>query len=166
MGVSTKTGDGGMTDLRGFRVSKTDSRVEALGTLDELDAVLADAQSVCDVNIKEVVETIRGDLFSLIMPAVAAVDKSAGQAKTALSENGGILLAVTALESRIKKYQEINPVSGFVRNRKTPAALKLNIARAVCRRAERRMVPFCTGGAKSLLMYINRLSDLLFLISL
>ncbi|MDR2767488.1 MAG: ATP:cob(I)alamin adenosyltransferase [Treponema sp.] len=150
--ISTKTGDGGMTDLQGARLSKADPRVEALGALDELDAVLADAQSVCTGETEEIIEAVRNEIFYALMPALnlPRIDSQAG--------------SLSRLETWIAQFEEVNSAKGFVRNWNGPAALKLNIARTICRRAERRAAA-ADRSTESLLAYLNRLSDLLFLLS-
>ncbi|MDR2182506.1 MAG: ATP:cob(I)alamin adenosyltransferase [Treponema sp.] len=176
--ISTKTGDGGMTGLQGARLSKADPRIEALGTLDELDAVLAEAQSLCTGETGELIETVRDEIFYVIMPALNAprtARDSAGKVPPVSSfnnnndgdgENEGTdapeKTLIPRLEAWIAKLKKANPPTDFVRNWNGPAALKLNLARTVCRRAERRAA---AAAAESLVAYLNRLSDLLFLLS-
>jgi cob(I)alamin adenosyltransferase len=146
MKLSTKKGDGGYTDLGGSRVPKNDSRVEALGALDELDAFLAAAQGAQP----EIIGELRRELSEKVMPIAAGFRVEA---------------PLTArLEGWINSLEQEHPIRGFVRwtHLSGDHALKLNIARTVCRRAERCMAEAEMGD---LLPYINRLSDLLFLLA-
>jgi cob(I)alamin adenosyltransferase len=147
MKITTKKGDNGYTDLGGTRVPKNDSRVEALGALDELDAFLAAAQAAQP----EIIGELRRELSEKVMPIAAGFNREGP--------------AVARLEGWINSLEEKYPVRGFVRwtHLSGDHALKLNIARTVCRRAERRMAE---AKIEDLLPYINRLSDLLFLLAL
>jgi cob(I)alamin adenosyltransferase len=159
MSVTTKTGDGGTTGLPGgARVPKDDPRIECLGTLDELDAFLAAAQLKAEnpaapaSGTANIIGEVRTELVS-VMAAVAGTESGVpGPAR---------------LENFIAELEADTPLSpGFLRNWTQPAPVHLNIARTVCRRAERRAVTLAgTSGSSGAAVYLNRLSDLLFLLA-
>jgi cob(I)alamin adenosyltransferase len=163
MGIVTGTGDGGFTDLGGVRVPKEDLRIEALGALDELDAFLADSRAALAgeapsgviAALAGIVDGARKDLAERVMPFLAA----AGPERF-VSE---LRDRTAGLESRIAALEKEYPAAGFFYSWTRPGAVKLNMARTVCRRAERR-VTACAPGPAS--VFLNRLSDLLFLAAL
>jgi cob(I)alamin adenosyltransferase len=159
--ITTKTGDGGVTGLLdGSRVFKDDPRVEYLGALDELDAFLSDAQAAGPaLRAAEIIGLVRQELSAALMPAAASGD--------------AVLPFTARLENWIAELEAQSPrPGGFVRDWNAPAAVKLNIARAVCRRVERRAVTLGRPAENSadmdgaVIPYLNRLSDLLFLLAL
>jgi cob(I)alamin adenosyltransferase len=167
--LSTKKGDDGYTDLGGTRVPKSDPRVEALGALDELDAFLADAQAVLSaidsipdtLSLPEILGELRRELSEKVMPIAAGFEPAHCE-----DADNFFQKETARLEEWIGTLEQKHPVRGFVRwtnlSGDRQSALKLNIARTVCRRAERRMAEAEMGN---LLPYINRLSDLLFLLA-
>ncbi|MDR1858715.1 MAG: cob(I)yrinic acid a,c-diamide adenosyltransferase [Treponema sp.] len=157
MSIVTKTGDDGHTDIiGGTRLPKDSPLIECLGTLDELNAFLGDAKvSLCDTHAIELITEIQKDLFSL-MGIIAGTPVSAG----------GIYQS--RLDQAVEKLEaEMPPLASFVVPGATVASAKLHIARAVCRRAERRLVglDLCGETKTTAVPYINRLSDLLFLLA-
>jgi cob(I)alamin adenosyltransferase len=133
-----------MTSIGGAPLSKDDSRVECLGALDELDAFLADA-----AGSSEIIDAVRRELSAVIMPAVCGIRAVSGTGR---------------LESWIAKLEERGSSVRFGLAWKRGA--KLNLARTVCRRAERRAVTFGRlSGDYAVAVYLNRLSDLLFLLA-
>jgi cob(I)alamin adenosyltransferase len=140
------------TELGGGRVRKNDPRVEALGALDELDAFLADAQaaSAPDSWSAEIIELVRKELSEKLMPLAAGIS---GESPAGDTER---------LEGWIAALEQNYLSAGFIHSWTKPLALKLNIARTVCRRAERRIIGADMG---ELFAYINRLSYLLFLLA-
>jgi cob(I)alamin adenosyltransferase len=165
MGVTTKSGDQGFTDLAGGRVPKDDPRIEALGALDELDAFLAEAWAALATEpaapssviplLAETIDAARKELCQRVMPFLA----TAGPERLLPKLKEGTAF----LEGRIAALEEQYPSGGFFYSWTKAAALKLNTARTICRRTERRMAA-CAPGAAS--MFLNRLSDLLFLMAL
>ena len=144
MSITTKTGDEGMTSIGGPPLPKDDPRVECLGALDELDAFLADT-----AGSSEIIAAVREDLSSLIMPAVCGVRN---------------VLRTGHLEDRIAELEKHGYSVRF--GLAWERGAKLNIARTVCRRAERRAVTFGRlSGDYAVAAYLNRLSDLLFLLA-
>jgi cob(I)alamin adenosyltransferase len=160
--IYTKTGDGGETSLfDGTRVRKSDPRVEAYGDVDELGAWIGFARaSGLDAELGGMLEQIQRDLFGLgarlADPAhkiAARVSKAAIQADDIARLEGWI----DALES------ELRPLRRFIIAGGSPGASALHVARAICRRAERAMVGLGSDALEpELLIYVNRLSDLLF----
>lgn len=162
MKISTKTGDKGMTKLfTGERVSKDCLVIEVLGNLDELQSFVGWCRFVSGIkggmDVCKVLDKIQRDLY-LIMAFIGG-----GKIKK-LSEND-----VKFLEKEIGKYEKsVGNLKKFILPGTTEAACRFHIARTVCRRAERRMVTMVTQeklGMSVILKYLNRLSDLLFLMA-
>jgi cob(I)alamin adenosyltransferase len=162
--IYTRTGDDGTTSLgSGARRKKYDLRVDAYGTLDEVNAVIGIVRlhTAGDAVLDPALARIQNDLFDV-------------EADLCLSEKGpgGARLTVTDaqvewLEREIDKLNEtIEPLRSFVLPGGTPAASYLHLARTVCRRAERIMVALRDRPGESVtdasLKYVNRLSDYLF----
>ena len=156
--IYTKTGDEGTTGLGdGGRIGKTDPRVEAMGDVDELNSVIGVLLcGLIDGELKEALLLIQHDLFDL-----------GGE----LSIPGSSLLpkdSVARLESLIDHYNEdLPPLKEFILPGGSPAAAHCHLARATCRRAERRLVALNSAAevGQEALQYINRLSDLLFVLA-
>lgn len=158
----TRTGDTGETALvGGSRVSKADPRVEAYGDVDELNAVVGQVRAAgVDAEIGDLLEKIQRDLFALGAQLADPSHRLPGKAtKTALGTGD-----VERLEKAIDLYDaEAPPLRHFILAGGSPAGAALHVARAVCRRAERRMVALGAEAVDAqLVTYINRLSDLLF----
>ena len=163
MKIYTKTGDEGKTSLfGGQRVSKDAPRVEAYGTVDELNALLGVvATFLDDTTLLERIRHIQGDLF--VIGADLATPADAGKAAAWVPR----LTAadVQRLETWIDEAEaELAPMKTFVLPGGTPAAAHLHLARTVCRRAERRVVSLehFEPISPEVRVYLNRLSDLLF----
>ncbi|MBI4500417.1 MAG: cob(I)yrinic acid a,c-diamide adenosyltransferase [Gemmatimonadetes bacterium] len=164
MKIYTRTGDRGETALfGGGRVSKDNLRVAAYGDVDELNSALGAAMA-CDPSEFEtaLLESIQRDLFSiggrLATPEPDKVAKALAKAEIAESR-------VRDLESAIDRSEtELAPLSAFVLPGGSPKAAALHVARTVCRRAERSVVALerVEGVPPVVLIYLNRLSDLLF----
>ena len=164
MGITAKTGDDGYTDiLDGKRLRKDHPIIECMGTLDELNAFLGDAKTALDataaaaanvygVYISDIITGIQKDLSS-IMGVIAGMP---------IPEEG---LGEERLNSLIQEMESsLPPFTSFAVPGANPASAKLHIARAVCRRAERRLTALDEKD-KAAAQYINRLSDLLFLLA-
>lgn len=166
MKVYTRRGDGGETDLFGGpRVSKDDLRVEAYGAVDELNAVLGECRArTSEADLRRIVEHVQGLLFDL--GAVLATPDAKRREKSGVPE-----LApsdVDELEAHIDALeQELEPLKRFILPGGCASAAAFHLARTVCRRAERRLVAL--GREETLdgpgLRYLNRLSDLLFVMA-
>jgi cob(I)alamin adenosyltransferase len=161
----TKTGDSGETGLfDGSRVSKADPRVDAYGEVDELCAWLGlvRAQAV-DHDIDEMLLHIQRDLFAL--GAILADPRHRIASRVTKATIGKADIA--RLEQWIDLMQAaVPPLRHFILAGGTGAASTLHLARAVCRRAERRIVGLGAEAVESdVIIYVNRLSDLLFAIA-
>ncbi len=156
--IYTRTGDAGTTGLGdGSRISKTSPRIQALGDVDELNSTLG--VLLCDAladDIGPLLLEIQHDLFDL-----------GGE----LSIPGMTLLPEAAserLEVAIDRHNEtLPPLKEFVLPGGSPAAAHCHLARAVCRRAERSIAAVAAAEPvnESVLRYVNRLSDLLFVLA-
>jgi cob(I)alamin adenosyltransferase len=163
--IYTRTGDSGETALfDGSRVSKAAPRVEAYGDVDELNAVLGVARaSGVDADVSDRLLAVQRDLFALGARLADPNERIAGRVtKATLSEAD-----VRRLEAWIDQLEaELPPLRRFVIPGGSPAAATLHLARTVCRRAERRIVELGQAAVEPpLLAYVNRLSDLLFVLA-
>jgi cob(I)alamin adenosyltransferase len=161
--IYTRTGDGGETGLiGGQRVSKDHLRVEAYGTLDELNSALGAARAVLeDSEVASVVEQIQHSLFAL-GAEIASPAADAGHIPRCTSQQ------VEALEAWIDHFEAaLPPLRAFILPGGNRVGSLLHLARTISRRAERRIVTL--AGAEALnpeiLRYLNRLSDLLFVLA-
>jgi len=161
--ITTRGGDTGQTSLAdGTRVSKADPRIVAQGSVDELNACVGLAATVCTGEAADVLRRIQNDLFDLgadiTIPEAAKVDSS-------LRVTGG---HVTALETRIETVNGwLQPLSSFVLPGGTVAAAHLHVARTIARRAERDVWALAAEEEINPLIgqYLNRLSDLMFVMA-
>lgn len=162
MSIATKTGDDGSTALiGGQRISKADLRVEAYGTVDELNTFLGVARSQCtDPELRKRTEAIQRTLFrvgaALSRPSGATQDKQD--------------VAEADIDDLTAQIHAIEAVEGILSDWSLPGAhpesAHYEVARTVCRRAERCAVRLHQTGASlptAPLVYLNRLSDLLWL---
>ena len=164
MKIYTRTGDDGTTGLLGAaRVPKHDARVEAYGTVDELNAALGIAATL------DSQRWFAGET-SAIQPALFRV--GAELATTDVRLLGQLSLVddedVATLERSIDRLDaELPPLTRFVLPGGSPLAAQLHFARTVCRRAERRVTALAEDGPAGtrLVMYLNRLADLLFVMA-
>jgi cob(I)alamin adenosyltransferase len=165
--IYTRTGDDGTTALgNSERRKKYDLRIEAYGTLDEVNAVVGLARLHADHELDALLGRIQNDLFD-VEADLCLPGKGKGP--------GGARLAVTAaqvtwLEQQIDRLNaELEPLKSFVLPGGTAAAAYLHLARTVCRRAERIMVALNDKPGEDVthdaLKYVNRLSDFLFVAS-
>ena len=164
MSIATKTGDKGQTSLiGGARVLKSDPRVETYGSIDELGAQMGFARSICDDDeVAEIIKTIQKELF-LVSSVIATVPDGRHQPPEVTQEMIDVL---TAHVERIEKMDGIIGDWSLPGEHRTAAAL--DVARTVCRRAERCLVGLMETDERpqlqNALMYLNRLSDLLWLL--
>ena len=159
--IYTRTGDTGETGLvDSSRVSKAEPRVEAYGEVDELNACLGLVLGArVDPELADILIDIQRHLFSL---GASLADPSA---RIADQDKVGVGTAeIQQLESWIDRLEsELIPLTRFILPGGHPAAGAVHLARAVCRRAERRMVAIKHELRETeSIAYINRLSDLLF----
>lgn len=166
MKIYTKTGDDGTTGLfGGQRVSKGEMRVEAYGTVDEVNSLLGVARAMLPVTsaLHDTLQRLQEDLFvvgaDLATPRLKDKDKSLiARIDTA---------AVEALEAIIDRLDaDLPPLKSFILPSGSPQAAHLYLARAVCRRAERVVVRASENLELGpvVVLYLNRLSDLLFVL--
>jgi cob(I)alamin adenosyltransferase len=163
--IYTKTGDSGDTGLfDGTRVSKADPRVAAYGDVDELNAGLGVARaSGVDAQVSGMLEQIQRDLFALGARLADPARKIAGRVtKAAVGPDD-----IARLEGWIDLLEsELPPLRKFILAGGAPGGASLHAARTVCRRAERAMVGLGEDAFEpDLLIYVNRLSDLLFVMA-
>jgi cob(I)alamin adenosyltransferase len=162
MKIYTKTGDDGSTGLfGGGRVPKHDARVEAYGSVDELNSVIGLA--LCedgDAEISTALQTHQKELFAL--GAVLADGRASGAPRP----NNAL---IAGMEQQIDRFTaELAPLKNFILPGGTRFAALLHLARTVCRRAERGVSrvrveqPKLAGRIIPGLVYLNRLSDWLF----
>jgi len=160
--VYTRVGDGGDTYLGGGqKVPKDSLRVEAYGTVDELNSSLGAALAAgLDAELVRVLSRVQNDLFHLGAD-LCVLEEDKKQHKLPQIEKRH----VDGLEGEIDKLQEhLKPLEEFILPGGSPGAAQLHLARTVCRRAERIVVAL---GRKEpigafAVMYLNRLSDYLF----
>jgi cob(I)alamin adenosyltransferase len=165
MKIYTKTGDGGETSLfDNTRVSKADARVDAYGEVDEVNACLGVARAAgVGVDLAAALEAIQKDLFALgarLADPSARIAARVGKATVGASD-------VKRLEDLIDRLeQELPPLRRFILPGGGPAGAALHLARTVCRRAERRVIALGADAVEPILVvYLNRLSDLLFVMA-
>jgi cob(I)alamin adenosyltransferase len=164
MSIATMRGDGGQTGLAGgVRVSKASARVEAYGTIDELISSLGFARAICaDGEIRTRTKTIQKELF-----AVGSAMATPPEGSKKPPEIGDALVdALTADVHRIEAMPGILADWSIPGEHAESAAY--DVARTVCRRAERLAVGLVEGGIDvqpNVVRYLNRLSDLLWLFS-
>ena len=165
MKIYTKTGDAGETGLfGGRRVSKADARVAAYGDVDELNAWLGFVRSnLSDGQLGEMLEHLQRDLFALGARLADPGHKIAERVVKAAVTDADI----TRLEGWIDQLEsELQPLRRFILAGGCTAGAALHVARTVCRRAERSVVSLGPDAVETeVLIYINRLSDLLFVMA-
>ncbi|MBD3156677.1 cob(I)yrinic acid a,c-diamide adenosyltransferase [Candidatus Peregrinibacteria bacterium] len=163
MRIYTKTGDDGTTSLcDGKRVSKNSMRVAAYGDIDELSSCIGLAVSFSEEKkLTTILHTIQHDLF--ILGSYAAHCSNNHEKLPDFDE-----AKIYALESIIDEISEsLPPLQHFILPGGTPCASHLHMARTVCRRAERTCIALAEneGLYKHIIPYLNRLSDLLFVLA-
>src|SRR2546427_5337358 len=168
--IYTKTGDKGTTALGdGRRVAKDAPRIEAYGTVDELNAVLGLVLLfVADAEGTALLKSIQNDLFDLGADLCVPERPKRGRAAQARKPLRVNEAHVRPLEQAIDRFNAaLQPLRSFVLPGGTAASAWLHLARTVCRRAERRVV--LLGRKETInaqtIIYLNRLSDLLFVMA-
>jgi len=160
--ISTTRGDGGETGLAGgIRVSKASLRVDALGTVDELNTALGFARAICDdPEIRELAKQIQTELFK-VCSALATPPESPKSQVPITSD------MVEALTAAVHRFEAMDGVlADWSMSGELATAAAFDMARTVCRRAERCVVRLAESGVvlpASTLPYLNRLSDLLWI---
>jgi cob(I)alamin adenosyltransferase len=160
--ISTMRGDAGETSLAGgVRVSKGSLRVETYGTVDELNSSLGLARSICDdAEMAAFTKGIQQDLFGI----------GSSLATPAESPKPQIVIDPALSERLTAEVHRLEAIDGMLADWSIPgehrAAAAYDVARTICRRAERSLVRLQESGAlvqPAILSYVNRLSDLLWL---
>jgi cob(I)alamin adenosyltransferase len=158
--IYTRGGDAGETSLGdGTRVSKLDPRIAAFGTVDEVNAALGVVLAGdCPDALREVLERVQNELFDLGADLSVPIEREARLRVTQAQ--------VDALEQDCDRFNaELPELKSFVLPGGTSAAAQLHVARTICRRAEREAI--AASGSVDVsplaLVYLNRLSDLLFI---
>jgi cob(I)alamin adenosyltransferase len=162
--IYTKLGDGGETHLGDMsRVSKLHPRVEAYGTVDELNAAIGVAlvQPGMPARFAEWLARVQNDLLDV------GADLSVPVAADGTRERLRVDASYTSwLEQTLDEVNAtLEPLRSFVIPGGTPAAAHLHVCRTVCRRAERRTIAIGPEVGEEVVRYLNRLSDLLFVLS-
>jgi len=166
MKIYTKTGDEGKTSLfGGQRVLKDDLRIESYGTTDELNALIGVVLSESlTAEISELLIQIQNDLF--IVGAELATPLETRTEKSIIPELNN--KSIELLENAIDEIDEkLPPLKNFILPSGVRSASLLHFARTVCRRAERNVVKLAKEVElnENVVMYLNRLSDLLFVLA-
>jgi cob(I)alamin adenosyltransferase len=160
--IATKKGDSGQTSLTGgLRVSKSSIRVEAYGTVDELNSFMGFARSICDdQELRERTKAIQRELFQVGSALATPAEKRKGEAP----------LTAAMIDVLTGQVHELEAMEGMLSDwsipGEYPAAAAYDVSRTVCRRAERCVVRLIETGEEvdpNVLPYLNRLSDLLWL---
>jgi cob(I)alamin adenosyltransferase len=161
--IYTKRGDGGETDLGDrSRVPKTDPRIEAYGEVDELGAHIGVAIAAAGMAERTVawLRRIQNDLFDV----GADLSVPAGG-----EERERLRVDAAQVQWLERACDEVNatlePLRSFLLAGGNEASARLHVCRTVCRRAERRVVAIGDGANPEVLRYLNRLSDLLFILA-
>jgi len=156
--IYTRTGDDGTTGLGdGSRTPKDSQRVEAYGTIDELNSAIGVLLATCvDESMAELLTDLQHRLFDLggelCIPGSVAITAE----------------HVNELETLLDKYNEsLPPLKDFILPGGTPAGAACHMARAICRRAERRLCTLAEAEdiSADAVHFVNRLSDLLFVLA-
>jgi cob(I)alamin adenosyltransferase len=160
--IYTRGGDAGETSLGdGSRVSKLDVRIAAFGTVDEVNAAIGVVLAgECPAEVREVLERIQNELFDAGADLSVPVEREARLRVTQAQVDG--------LEADCDRFNaELDELRSFILPGGSAAAAQLHVARTICRRAEREAI--AAAGAVEVsplvLVYLNRLSDLLFILA-
>ncbi|WP_424006585.1 cob(I)yrinic acid a,c-diamide adenosyltransferase [Haloferax denitrificans] len=158
MKIYTGRGDEGMTDLRDMtRVSKTSHRIEAYGTVDEVNALIGTVRPTGHDDVDDVLEAVQNHLH-IVQADLANPDPDEDDPQIAADH-------VDELEAWIDEAdEELDPLTSFILPGGSETGAKLHHARAVSRRAERRVVSLAAEEPvnEEVVAYLNRLSDALF----
>jgi cob(I)alamin adenosyltransferase len=165
--IYTRHGDSGETHLGDMsRVPKTHPRIEAYGTVDELNAHIGLTLTLEDLPAQyaDWLRRIQNDLFDVGADIAAPEGGEAGRPSR---ERLRVIPEQTAwLEERCDEVNAtLEPLKSFVLPGGTPAAAQLHVCRTVCRRAERLTIACGAEVNAEVVRYLNRLSDLLFILS-
>ena len=170
--IYTKLGDGGETHLGDMsRVPKTHPRIEAYGTVDELNAQLGVALALpgVDERFAGYLQRVQNDLFDVGADISVPLTQTTSSSGTGGGDRSRLRLAPEQTAWLEQACDDVNaglaPLKSFVLPGGTPAAAQLHVCRTVCRRAERRTVACGDDVNRECVRYLNRLSDLLFILA-
>jgi cob(I)alamin adenosyltransferase len=166
MSIATKTGDSGETSLMyGRRVQKADARVEAYGSVDELNSALGVVRvSTSDAFTLEQVYSVQKELI-IVMGELATAGDDLER-----FQKDGYQLTNSAMVDRLTEAihhlenEKLSHFKGWAIPGSTAASAALDVARTTCRRAERRVASLHSNHNPEILRYLNRLSDLCWLL--
>jgi cob(I)alamin adenosyltransferase len=161
--IYTRAGDAGETSLGdGERISKADPRIEAYGTVDELNAFIGFALAAdVPADMREWLELVQNDLFDLGADLCVPLEDERERLRVTPGQ-------VERLEELCDLVNErLEPLKSFVLPGGSEVAARLHVARTVCRRAERLSVALAESSSvnPTAIAYLNRLSDLLFILA-
>jgi cob(I)alamin adenosyltransferase len=160
--IYTRLGDDGETHLGDMsRVPKTDPRIEAYGTTDELNAHVGVALTIPGVPYADWLRRIQNDLFDVGADLCVPLDPKGRQERLRVTPEQTAWLEAACDEVN----DTLAPLKSFVLPGGTPAAAQLHVCRTVCRRAERRTIACGDAVNTECVRYLNRLSDLFFILS-
>ena len=165
MKIYTKTGDQGLTGLLGgARVPKSDPRVSAYGDVDEANAAIGAAAAHADAGVARLLGGIQKDLFAIGARLADPTHKVAARRAKAAVTAAQVRKLERAIDAR---ERELPTLRAFVLPGGRPSAAFLHLARTVVRRAERSVVALArdTAVEPGIVVYLNRLSDLLFVLA-
>jgi cob(I)alamin adenosyltransferase len=160
--IYTRLGDGGQTHLGDMsRVPKTDARIEAYGTVDELNAQLGVALAAAELpeRYAEWLRRVQNDLFDVGADISVPRGGDRERLRVVPEQTEWLEQACDEVNADLPKLRS------FVLPGGTGAAAQLHVCRTVCRRAERRTIACGDGVNPECVRYLNRLSDLLFILS-
>lgn len=163
MKIYTKTGDKGLTSLfGGARISKDDIRIEAYGTVDELNAFVGNLYDKLEItDVKEILFIVQNKLFNI--GSILATDPSKN-----FNLPGINLEDVLLLEEQIDGMeQNLHPLKNFILPSGHEWVSSAHLCRTICRRAERRVITLSNSAEvdNNIIVYLNRLSDYFFVLS-
>jgi cob(I)alamin adenosyltransferase len=166
--IYTKTGDDGTTSLGDMsRTSKNDPRLEAYATVDEANSYIGVALAIAELDpeIRKLLVRVQNDLFDVGADLCTPVVDAPEHEPLRVLES-----QISYLEEQIDRYNsELSPLKSFVLPSGSPSSAHLHVARTIVRRAERRtwqaIHAFGEGVNKLTAKYLNRLSDLLFVLA-
>jgi cob(I)alamin adenosyltransferase len=160
--IYTRLGDDGETHLGDMsRVPKTHRRIEAYGTVDELNAQLGVALALSGLPARTgaFLQRVQNDLFDVGADISVPAGGERERLRLAPDQTAWLEQACDEVNA------ELEPLKSFVLPGGTPAAAQLHVCRTVCRRAERRTIDCGEEVSRECVRYLNRLSDLLFILA-
>ncbi|MSR73990.1 MAG: cob(I)yrinic acid a,c-diamide adenosyltransferase [Planctomycetes bacterium] len=166
MSIATRTGDDGNTGLfGGRRVAKDDLRIEAYGSVDELNACIGDVRALRpDADTDALLERIQSELFALGAELATPRENNPAAARVQPFSNANL----DALDADLRRIEDSLPcLTNFILPGGSALAARLHFARTICRRVERNVVTLARSEriAATVVRYLNRLSDFLFLLA-